>query len=308
MLPNVMPRKGYAMSRHLVHQCIALAIFAVVFLPQPVRAGGGSCQTGPGLFDYGPHRDNVEAELLAMDLTGALRAPDHEYNRILRDLALIRTAYPILGPEIDGMDYVPTELTVKMDPAVSWSGYDALNQYYQVIDDRVFFGDWRILTFCDNINPNALRVEYEALPEVLVAEPDYMIGVANFITISLLGDTYRYDIEDGFHDCTDSCDCARLWLIDVAADGTVTLQSYSEYGPWSWCVFEDVACCQDAQGCMVTSVEPCVAGGGRPLEIGQACTACDPSSVPAVSEWGLVILVLLTFVTGSAVSRNSPRA
>ena len=45
---------------------------------------GPECLRCEWLFDYTPHRINQEAEVLAMELTGALRAPDAEYDRILR--------------------------------------------------------------------------------------------------------------------------------------------------------------------------------------------------------------------------------
>ena len=43
---------------------------------QPLAHAQSPCQSGPGYFDYGPHRGNPEAEQLAMHLTGQLRAPE----------------------------------------------------------------------------------------------------------------------------------------------------------------------------------------------------------------------------------------
>jgi len=115
-------------------------VLAMVTVIVPWRlgrvAGNDTCQTGPGLFDYGPHRDNLEAEVLAMELTGELRAPDEPYERILRDLALIRQRYPFLESEIHGLPWMPGQLFVRLEPAGTWPEYEALNAYYQVIEDQ----------------------------------------------------------------------------------------------------------------------------------------------------------------------------
>ena len=69
------------------------------------------------------------------------------------------------------------------------------------------------------------------------AEPNYFIGIDDFITVKLYIGSYRYLIDDGFWDCFDGCDCHRYWEIDVTNDGTVTLISYSEEGA-PWCEFD----------------------------------------------------------------------
>jgi len=295
------------MSRRLIRHCIAPAIFTVAFLPQPGRAGGGSCQTGAGLFDYGPHRADQEAEQLAMILSGELRAPDAVYDRILRDLALIRSAFPILGPATASLEFIPNELNVELDPAQPTTGYDALNAFYQVVTDEVTSGTTHRLTFCDNINAPVLAAEYETLPEVINAFRSLanVIGGSNDYAVSVDGDTYHYNIGIGFGDCLSGCLCTELWWIDVALDGTVSLAGYLVVGGGD-CT-RNVACCSETQTCAVTRVEPCITGGGTPLAVGQTCSACG-LPVPTVSEWGIVILALILFVTGSVIHTRSAAA
>ncbi|MHC4090782.1 MAG: hypothetical protein ACYSUQ_02950 [Planctomycetota bacterium] len=190
---------------------------------------------GNQYFDYGPHRDNLEAELLAMDLTGQLRAPETEYQRILGDLQLIRSIYTELVTVIDDPDWVSDQLLVGMPTGEPAENYEQLNAYYMAIDEDIH-ATWRVVTFCDNLNPVVLAPIYAALPEVNYAEPNYFIGTDDQITITILGTTYRYLIDDGFLDCFDGCDCHRVWEIDVTAGGRVALVSYEEWG-MSWCVF-----------------------------------------------------------------------
>jgi len=186
-------------------------------------------------FDYGPHRENLEAEMLAMNLAAALRAPDEQYERILRDLALIRAAYPQLTTVIDDPDYVPNQLIVGLQAGQPTDGYEGLNFHYYVVQEEVY--TWgRVLTFCDNLNAVVLAVDYADLPEVGWAEPNYFIGHDDQITVSAPSTVYRYVIDDGFLDCFDGCDCHRVWTLDVDAAGTVTLRSYEEWG-MSWCEF-----------------------------------------------------------------------
>jgi hypothetical protein len=147
-----------------------------------------------------------------------------------------------------------------------------MNLFYQVVEQRNFFGDWYRLTFCDNLNAPALSPIYASLAEVLYAEPNHVL-VSERITLTPLGTTYRYEIEDGFGDCPSGCMCQRVWILDVAEDGMVFLVSYAEYG--AGCEFEDATCCTYAGACEVISVGSCLSQGGSPLGYGNLCEG-DP--------------------------------
>lgn len=191
---------------------------------------------GQAYFEYGPHRDNLEAEMLAMDLRQMLRAQEVDYQRILRDLALIRAQYAKLQDVIDDTDWVPKQLLLKLVAGQPTAGYQALNRFYQVVREEVH--SWGIvLTFCDNLNAEVLALEYAALPEVQWAEPNHLIGIDDYIIVTDLGERWEYWIDDGFMDCFDGCDCHREWILQVDTVGTVYLISYREWG-MPWCPFE----------------------------------------------------------------------
>jgi len=187
-------------------------------------------------FFYGPHRDNLEAEMLAMDLSGELRAPDTEYERILRDLALIRAEYDKLQTVIDDMDYAPDQLLVSLYDGVPTDEYDALNEHYQLVDEEVHTS-FRLLTFCDHLNAPLLAGIYAAAPEVKWADPNSLLGTDDRIVVADVAGTYRYEIDDGWLDCFDGCDCHRVWTIDVDAAGVVTLVDVYEWG-MPYCDFD----------------------------------------------------------------------
>jgi hypothetical protein len=193
-------------------------------------------RAGQVSFDYGPERGNLESEQLAMHVSGQLRAPDAEYDRILRDLGLIRAAYPALVMVIDDMDYAPNQLIVNLVAGAPQEGYEALNEFYFVTNIDPLFSTWYVLTFCGNLNANALAPIYAALAEIQFAEPNGFIGTDDQITVAPGPSVWRYSIDDGFHDCFDGCDCHRLWTIDVDEAGVVTLISYQEQGQ-PWCEF-----------------------------------------------------------------------
>ena len=78
---------------------------------------------------------------------------------------------------------------------------------------------------------------YAALDYVQFAQTNDLVGGQNFYTPSItLFNTWRWTIDDGFHDCFDGCDCHRYYIIDVDAAGNVTLISYQEIGQ-PWCDF-----------------------------------------------------------------------
>jgi len=228
-----------------------------------VRAGGSLCQTGTQYFDYGPHRANAEAEQLAMHLSAQLRAPDEEYERVRRDLALIRTAYPVLGAAVDDPDYVRDQLIVNV--ASASPQYEQANVFYQVVNDEIPGGS-HVLTFCDNLNAPQLAVIYEALPGVNYAEPNFFIGTDDQITIAPLGTTLRYDIDDGFNDCPAGCICHRLWSVDVDEGGGVLLVSFDES-----CGPSHTACCAAFGTCEVRAIGACLGDDGLPLDFFTSC-------------------------------------
>jgi hypothetical protein len=190
---------------------------------------------GPCVFDYPPPYDNSEAEQIGLEMLGAdgpLLISDEIYVRIDRDLGLIRDAYPDLIDQPHSMAWPPNQLFIKLDPNEPDETYQEYNAYFQVIDEDNIFGDWWLLTLAGNLNVPALGLLYLELDKVLDAEPNYIFGGQNFYTPTDRGDgIWRWDIDDGFWDCTDGCDCHRHYIIDIDADGVLELVLYEEYGP-----------------------------------------------------------------------------
>jgi len=198
---------------------------------------------GPCLFDYPPPYENSEAEQIGLEMLGSygpLLMPEGVYERIDRDLGLIRDVYPDLIPETHSMAWAPNQLIVRLVPGEPLEEYQAHNTYFQVIDEHNIFGDWWTLTFAGNLNIAALAPIYLALDAVDISEPNALIGGQNFYSPFDMGEgTWRWDIDDGFMDCTDGCDCHRHYIIDIEEDGALTLVLYEEWG-MPYCEFRAI--------------------------------------------------------------------
>jgi hypothetical protein len=199
---------------------------------------------GPCVFDYGIPSDDPEAGQIALEMLGPegpLLADEADYERIVADLAAIRTEYPSLARQFHWPGWRPDRLIVQVLHGIAQDDYRCLNGYYQVIEETLLFtvggADWYSLTFAGELNVARLAVIYAAVEAVGIAEPDGSIGGPNFWIPTVKGeDLWRWEIDDGWHDCFDGCDCHHMYEIQTTGAGDITLIDFQELGP-SWCEF-----------------------------------------------------------------------
>ena len=187
---------------------------------------------GGEYFVYGPHRDDRDVELLAIEISGELRAPDALYSRIHGDLLRIREAYPETSIVQHRPLYHPTRLIVQLESGELVRVLEPLNRYYQADvfwSSQIFPGEHG-LQFCDNLNMPLIATEYQQVDGVLRAEIGYAIGGGDWIEIEFFDAFARYTLVDGSGDCPAGCTCERVWIVDVLDTGDVTLVSYTTYG------------------------------------------------------------------------------
>ncbi len=197
---------------------------------------------GPTVFDYSPVLDNPEAEQIALEMLGAggpLRPDFADYERIITDQALIRVADKRLADQTHSPVWLANQMIVQRAEGDPQQDYLCLNEFYQVTLEDHLFSNWYVLTFADGLNIPALTSIYTEAASVLFAEPNGIIGGQNFWNPTPLGDgIWRWNIDDGWTDCFDGCDCHRVYIIETDAKGTVEIISINEYGQ-PWCEFDD---------------------------------------------------------------------
>jgi hypothetical protein len=214
-------------SRRFVLALVAVAVFAIACDDSPVRVIRPPQNVTP--------KDNAEAELAALWLSGDLIAPQGLYETIVSDLDSIRTEYAdsttmvsieFLPP------WVPSELLVRFTPEGKRNVRDG--EYHDLNDLNAEFGLtemdtssslWRnygsaILRFSGRKNPVVLGQSYEVLADVMWAEPNGLIGDWSCV--------YPWEIEGGMSylfrrawgDCPAGCINSVFWYLRVI-DGEI---------------------------------------------------------------------------------------
>lgn len=197
---------------------------------------------GPCVFDFGPVYPNAEAHQVGLEMLGTvgpLTLGQAQYDRVERDMALIRKAYPALASQTHTLAWAPNQFIAALIQGQSTAVFDCLNAYYQMVEIDPLFSsggqDWVVVILAGKFNVPRMCDIYAALPEVNFAEPNGLVGGQNFWKPSIMiNGSWRWEIDDGFHDCFDGCDCHRLYTLEVDAAGSVTEIDYQEIGQ-SWC-------------------------------------------------------------------------
>ena len=195
---------------------------------------------GPTQFEFAVGQDDLEAQQIAIEMLGAgghLNAPAEVYERVDRDLDLIRAAVHGLADQTHSPAWVANQMIAQILVDEPQQEYLCLNEYYQVTNLDNLFSNWWVITFDGNINIPALIPIYTEAPAVSFAEPNGIIGGQNFWTpTDLGGGLWEWVIDDGWQDCFDGCDCHRLYTIQTDAKSNVVIISIEEFGQ-PWCDF-----------------------------------------------------------------------
>lgn len=194
---------------------------------------------GPCVFEFTPYPD-AEAHQIGLEILGsggALSLSQDQYNRIVSDVAAIRAAYPALAGQIHSQAWATNQMLVELAPGQPQGDYNCANAFYQLTSSQVLFGNWRTLTFAGKYNVPALVEKYIPLAAVNFAEPNGMIGGQNFWRPTPLPTgMWRWEIDDGFWDCFDGCDCHTYYVLETDAKGHINQISITQQGQ-PWCEF-----------------------------------------------------------------------
>ena len=148
------------------------AAAAIVSILVPPTAWG---QCPGGTFNYGAPPDPMAAAVVFdhHGATGSLLAPPDEYARALRDIGLLRRAFPFLQSVGHSRTYAPGTLIVVAHRPFTQE-LECANQYYGVVPQSIG-GTTFIWAFpfpVEHFNALAMAQTYRALPGVEDAGPN----------------------------------------------------------------------------------------------------------------------------------------
>ena len=159
-----------------------------------------------------PPSPNKEAEILAIEASGALVGPKHVYDRVLADLQAIRAANPVLQNVAAMPSWTADELLVGFDAAGlaavqagTYAGWDCANAWYGVTSYDAG-STYALVKFGHRFHIDLLGQEYAMFPNVTSAEPNGFVGDGNDVCVSIANDkTYSYVFDQGSGDCPAGC-------------------------------------------------------------------------------------------------------
>lgn len=171
-----------------------------------------------------------DAELLALEISGALLPPTELYEQVYNDLTTIRQAYPEMNEIYHRPSWIPGELIVGFTEEAwqqikngEYQGLDELNSEYGLLQIKDTFSTYMLLEFEERYNPEYLAPLYTAAEGVTGAEPNQFIANESDIQAAIPDYTFSF----GWKDCPSGCIYHHYWAFTVI-DGTVTL--VNEYG------------------------------------------------------------------------------
>lgn len=159
-------------------------------------------------------RENTDAELLALEGSGALVAPTAVYERVVRDLATIRRVWPEVSDIRVAPLAAPGSLLLAFDDvgfamvtAGTYHGWDCANAYYDVSPDW-FRSEVQKLAGVETphrLAPKQLAAVYSSLPHITGVHLNARMGGSSTIQLVIDGDFYRYTFDRGSGDCPAGC-------------------------------------------------------------------------------------------------------
>jgi hypothetical protein len=175
-------------------------------------------------------RPDRDAEFLAIEASGAFVAPEDLYQRIARDLALVRTAIPQvqevqhMPPFLPGVLLGLTEAAAEKARAGTYGAWDCLNAYYGGEVEWVGSGlPLASVKHKPRIDTRQLAEDYARLPGVSYATSNGPAGDGTDICVSIEADAYVYIFDDAGGDCPSGCTEHRYYGASVRTDGSVTV-------------------------------------------------------------------------------------
>lgn len=164
--------------------------------------------------------------MMALEISGALLAPETLSQTIFQDLKAIRTAYPeVCSVVYESPPWVPGELIATL----SDEQLEQISIQYGEVTSRLvsqFLKEYKVLKFTAPYNSVVLAVELKAKKLVEHVEPNNVFGDGDNIWYD--PSTRIYKFKKGWGDCPAGCIMKHYWEFNVTSIEQVQL--LREYG------------------------------------------------------------------------------
>ena len=157
-------------------------------------------------------RADVDLERLALNMGGTFTAGQTIYNRVVADVAAVRTARPQLGfthrGANDGRGIVieADAATFEQMQAGRYRGWDCADDLYRVVGKEFLPGlRFVFVRFKGLYDTQKLATEYARLPGVTLAEANNFVGDGSDICGTVADETHHYVFDLASGDCPSGC-------------------------------------------------------------------------------------------------------
>ncbi len=209
---------------------LILSFYSVITCSRPIN----NTYIEPPPPEHTP-KENEEAELITLCLSGNLVAPDDLYNQALEDLVAIRSTF---GAEFESIKHITFRtpwivgsLIVGFNDATAqkvangeYYAWDEPNKKYQVTKiDKGLVGSIGsvVLHFKGRLHPRRLAKLYAVLPGVRYAQPNVRIGDSPTIYPRKIESGITYLFRAAWGDCPSGCINSVYWYFVVEGDQPV---------------------------------------------------------------------------------------
>ena len=222
---------------------LVLILLLSVFISCSKSTKNRSCNDNTETpVDFTP-KDNEEAELVALCLSGEIVAPDNLYEQVLHDLAAIRAAFGDSIEAVKGIRFrqpwQPGQLMVGVDDTTAqqildgeYDAWDDLNEQYELtgMDTRHLAGIGAVLLyFRGRLHVWRLAELYGALPGVETTSPNYIIGDGSNVYARQTSDGITYLFRHGWGDCPSGCIYSEYWYFVFEGDQPVFIGHWAPH-------------------------------------------------------------------------------
>jgi hypothetical protein len=184
-------------------------------------------------------RDNAEAELMALWITGKAVAYRSDYDRIRNSIARVRSEYGDSIPFVDSQQFVYpmsvskiyvylTACAIEKFRNGEYHDWDSLNTLYRVSDIVLKSYGLILLSFEPRLNPMLLLESYRDLASITYAEPNFLIGDRPNVYPWFDGDDETFLFRYAWGDCPSGCIHSKFWYFRVVGN---TVEYVGVYAP-----------------------------------------------------------------------------